>query len=143
MFKYFPLKLILILCPLMSCHADSTIWKGDVSATGALSPSIKLVLGKRYQINVSGVVNLGNWVKNGAALLNDACFEFSDSSDPHLAPCFKNSMNQTVCDGTYHPDHIYSSNQFIAAQSAIHFWIYDTNYEDNSGSFQVELIQVE
>jgi len=51
-------------------------------------------------------------------------------------------MNFEVCGGKYQSDHVYISQPFVAVQSGIHFWIYDTDYEDNSGEFEVEVIQV-
>jgi hypothetical protein len=143
MYKYLPMKIVLLICSSMTCVADTIIWKGDVDALGTPTPMVKLVLGKKYQIKVSGTLSLGNWFKNGSKVKNDACYEFNESSQPHLVSCFKNSLSQTVCDGKFHANHIYTSNQFIAAQSAVHFWIYDTNYEDNSGSLSVELYQIE
>lgn len=130
--------------PVAAIDAATTIWKGDVNADGTPSPIVKLKLGRKYQLLVSGSINLGKWRQQGEALENDACFEFGKNEIPssHIET-FKNSLNVSVCDGEYHPNHVYQSPPFLAAQNGIHFWIYDTNYEDNSGALQVEVIELE
>ncbi len=120
--------------------ADTVVWKGTVKADGSPSAVVTLALGQRYEIRVSGTMNLGNWWQNKEQLLNDACYEFSSNTTPTSQPAFKNSNNINVGDGKYHPDHIYQSNPFTAAQSGVHFWIHDKDYSDNSGELQVEVI---
>lgn len=126
------------------CHADKVVWKGDVDADGTPTDAIRLEIRKRHQIKVSGFVNLGKWKQGGKSLANDACYEFSEEGNsPVKAETLKNSHDVTVCsDKKYHPDHIYQSEPFVAKQDRIHFWIYDTLYDDNSGSLQVEITQV-
>lgn len=109
---------------------------------GSPTKAIPLVLKQQYRIKVSGFVNLGKWVQGGEALANDACFEFSKEKNTSQIETFKNSQDISVCDGKYHPNHIYQSIPFIAKQDRIHFWIYDTEYDDNSGSLQVQIIQI-
>lgn len=135
---------IICLCLLFVAYGygDTVVWSGKVKSDGTPTQSIKLQLGKKYQIKVSGLVNLGKWWQQGEALANDACYEFNSHVTPHKVDTFKNSLNIPVCTGEYHPDHIYQSNPFLAIQSGIHFWIYDTNYDDNNGNFDVQVIQV-
>lgn len=125
--------------------AERVFWSGKVDANGKPTDSIKLELGKEYSLKVTGEVNLGKWWQQKKPLANDACYEFSDATEPPVRTkftTFKNSLNIQVCDGKYHPDHIYQSAPFFAVQTGIHFWIYDTNYEDNSGALDVQIIQV-
>ncbi len=132
------------LLPLIANCENSTIWSGRVSADGTPSPVVKLKLGSKYQIQVSGTVNLGKWRRDGAPLENDACYEFGPKgSSPEEITNFKNSMNVTVGDGHFHPTHVYQSNPFFAAQNGIHFWVQDEDYEDNSGLFLVEIFELE
>lgn len=121
---------------------ENVIWKGEVSADGTPSPVIKLVLEKKYQIKVSGTINLGKWWQKGEPLENDACYEFNEEVTPRKLLSLRNSMNIPLHDEEFHPDHIYLSRPFLAAQDGIHFWVYDTNYSDNSGAFHVELIEL-
>lgn len=136
---------LFILCSLFSvnCHADSMIWSGPVKSDGTSTPKIKLVLGQKYQIKVSGTMNLGLWWKGGEMLKNDACYEFNDQITPDPLSSFKNSLAISVCDGKYHANHFYESLPFVAAQSGIHFWINDTNYEDNSGELEAQVILID
>jgi hypothetical protein len=132
----------LALLSLASLLGDNIIWSGDVNANGDSTPSIGLIIGKRYTIKADGTVNLGNWYQDKEKLLNDACFQFNVNVKPTAWPTLKNSNNIQICDGNFHEDHIYVSRPFIAAQSGIHFWIYDTNYEDNTGSLHVTISEV-
>lgn len=124
------------------CSAETVIWKGEVSSDGTPTQAIPLQLHKKYQIRVSGFVNLGKWIQSGEKLANDACYEFNKETMTTKIVSFKNSNNISVCGENYHFDHVYQSNPFIAKQNKIHFWIYDTNYEDNSGSFQIEVVAI-
>lgn len=121
-------------------HADDVIWSGEVKSDGSPTASIPLVLNQSYQIKASKALNLGKWVQNGEELANDACYEFGQSQHQTKVESLKNSQNISVCDGTYHPDHVYQSAPFTAKQNRIHFWVYDTNYDDNNGFFHVEVI---
>lgn len=126
-----------------SCYADKVVWKGEISSDGTPSKLITLTLHKEYQIKVSGSVKLGKWVKEGEPLANDACYEFSKEK---MVDKFESVMNSNLiscCDGTYHPDHHYQSQPFKAKQDRIHFWVNDTVYDDNHGSFNVEIIQLD
>lgn len=122
--------------------ADNVIWKGDVAADGTPSPVTKLVLEKKYQIKVSGAINLGKWWQKGHPLENDACYEFNEELPPRKLLSLKNSMNISLHDEAYHLDHIYLSRPFVAAQDGIHFWVYDNDYSNNSGAFHVEVIEL-
>lgn len=129
-------------------HAEYVVWAGQVNSNGTPTSPIPLQLHKRYQIKVSGVVNLGKWKQGGKALANDACFEYvageETADNPHMTKLvsLKNSNDIKVCNGEFHKDHVYESLPFTAEQTKIHFWVYDTNYEDNYGSFQVEISEV-
>lgn len=123
--------------------ADKIIWNGEVSSNGEPTKPITLVNHKKYQIKVTGFVNLGKWIQNNEELANDACYEFGKSDKKRKSEAFKNSSDISVCDNNYHPDHIYQSEPFIAKENRIHFWVYDTNYDDNSGAFQVQVVELE
>jgi hypothetical protein len=99
------------------CQANTVVWNGEVNASGAPSDSVPLVLGKKYMIKVSGIVNLGKWWQQGKPLAEDACYEFNAPSGPTHYRTFKNSLRVSVCDGKYHDDHTYQSEPFVAAQS--------------------------
>lgn len=125
---------------------DNVVWSGKVNSNGHPTSSIKLDLGATYKIIANGEINLGKWWQQKHPLANDACYEFSDLTEPPVRTKFsalKNSLNVSVCDGTYHEDHRYQSEPFTAVNSGIHFWIYDTNYDDNNGEMDVQLIKVE
>lgn len=125
-------------------YADEVIWKGQVSSHGTPSPLIHIKLRDRYQIKVSNYINLGKWIQADEKLANDACYEFSYSFSEKIPPkkfeCLMNSHEISVCDGKFHKDHVYLSEVFVAEQNRIFFWVYDTNYDDNKGAFEVELI---
>lgn len=123
--------------------ADTIAWSGTILADGSPTPAIKLNIGSTYRIKVSGTVNLGKWWIQGQSLGSDPCYEFSTNVlPPTRHETFKNSMHLSICDGTYHPDHIYESTPFVAVQDRLHFWIYDSTYEDNTGSFDAQVIEI-
>ena len=128
---------------LFNCDADKVIWSGEVNSNGSPTEAIPLVINQKYQIKVSHYLNLGKWIQQGEPLASDACYEFNRDHPLNPLSTFKNSHDISVCNGSYHPNHIYRSNVFFAKQNRIHFWIYDTNYEDNSGSLHVDLISIE
>lgn len=137
------LSSVLLLAGIFSIshvYADRVIWDGQVSAKGEPSPIVHLKEGEKYKIRVKGEVNLGKWRQQGEALAEDACYEYNSKVAPKRLETFKNSMNIDVCQGLFHVDHIYESDYFLAVQSGIHFWVHDSNYDDNSGSFRVEVI---
>lgn len=124
--------------------AEKEVWKGEVNSNGNPTEAIPLQIHKKYQIKASGYVNLGKWIQNHQKLANDACFEFSQEGKVEKVETLKNSNEISVCsDNTYHPDHAYQSEPFTANSDRIHFWVHDTNYEDNSGSFQVQIVEIE
>lgn len=135
--------LILFTLSFTSAFAEKVIWKGKVPADGTPSELISLDMHKQYSIRVKGYVNLGKWVKGGEKLANDACFEFNKHKEVAKVSSLENSLNISVCDGLYHSDHIYQSQPFIAKKNRMHFWVNDTYYDDNSGEFNVEVIQLE
>lgn len=124
-----------------SAQAETLIWNGQVDSNGAPTIPIELKIGQTYVIRVSGKVNLGKWTKNNEKLANDACWEFSPSKSVSKMDSVKNSLNVSICDGSYHPNHIYESKPFKALQNRIHFWINDTDYEDNTGFFHVQIFR--
>ena len=123
--------------------AEKVIWSGDLASDGEPSETITLVNNKQYQIKVQGFVNLGKWIQNKEELANDACYEFSPSGKAEKFKSFRNSADISVCDDKYHPDHAYQSEPFTAKQNRIHFWINDTNYDDNSGFLKVQIIELD
>lgn len=123
------------------CESEKVVWSGHVSSDGTPSKVISLELGKKYQIKVNGFVNLGKWVQNREELANDACYEFNREKETTNVKTFRNSHDISVCDGKYHPDHKYQSEVFTAKQNKIHFWLFDTNYDDNKGAMDVQVIE--
>lgn len=143
MFRFLTLLFLSAFLAITLYAADEqVIWSGSVSSDGTPSPNVKLELGKRYQIIVSGTVQLGHWLQNQQLLTNDAFYQFNERIKPFPSSSFKNSMNLPFTDNAYNPDHVYSSQPFTAFQSAIHFWVHDTNYADNSGALQVKIIKL-
>lgn len=138
LFKLFAFSLLFFSATVSS--ADEVIWSGDVQSDGTPTQPITLTLRENYQIRASGFINLGKWIQASEKLANDSCYEFNKEKELQKIECLKNSQNITVCDGTYHPDHVYQSQPFTAKQNRIHFWVYDTDYDDNHGSFKVEII---
>lgn len=135
-------KLFLLLLFVNPVFGGEVVWKGVVKSNGAPTEAIPLVLKESYQIKCSGFINLGKWIQAGKKLGSDACFEFSDEAAMDKIDCLKNSQEISVCKGSYNPSHVYESEPFVASQNRIHFWVYDTDYDDNSGEFQVEIIRV-
>lgn len=130
------------------CHAEKVIWSGKVQSDGTPTRAIPLVLHQQYQVKVSGIVNLGKWKQGGKALANDACFEYIpgekdlDNETISKLVSLRNSNDISICDGKFHPDHKYQSEPFSAKQNKIHFWVYDIDYSDNHGAFDVEIVEV-
>lgn len=142
-FFLYPFLLGVFFCQF--CCGETLIWSGKVNSNGKPTESIKLELGKKYRLQVTGEINLGKWWQQRHPLASDACYEFSDLTTPPVRTkinTFKNSLDVSVCDGTYNADHIYKSSVFTAAQTGIHFWVYDTNYEDNNGEFDAQVFEV-
>jgi hypothetical protein len=121
-------------------YADEVIWKGHIQSDGSATVPIPLVLNEHYRIKVSQVINLGKWVQERENLANDACYEFNKEKHLEKYESLKNSQNISVCDGTYHLDHVYQSAPFVAKQNRLLFWVSDTDYDDNNGAFYVEII---
>lgn len=134
--------LLCLLALISTLHADKVIWKGEVNSNGTPTPSIKLELGKTYQFKAEGTINLGKWWQDGKPLIEDSNFEYNENVQPQPYSTLKNSMNIPIGSDKYNPDHIYFSKPFVASQNAVHFWIYDTNYDDNSGSLKVQITQI-
>ena len=133
--------IVSILCS-GSMWADSVVWSGEVNSDGTPTVNIPLTLGKKYQIRVSGEMNLGKWWQQGKPLAEDACYEYNDLVQPIKLDTLKNSMNIPLDNTAYHPNHVYQSKPFVTAQSGIHFWIYDTDYNNNSGSLHAEVLEI-
>lgn len=120
-------------------YSSEVVWKGKVSADGSPSPAVDLSYDKTYQIIVNGSVNLGKWVEAGKALAEDASFEYNAPSGPTRHKTLRNSNEIPLDDQFYNADHVYKSAPFVAKQTKIHFWIYDTDYSDNSGALEVQI----
>lgn len=123
-------------------YAEEVIWSGNVNSDGTPTEAVKLELNKKYQLRVSGFVNLGKWVQNKERLANDACYEFSPEKGLEKTESFQNSLEISVCDEKYHSDHVYQSERFVAKNNRIHFWIYDDDYDDNHGELKVEVLKI-
>lgn len=140
------MKIYLILCcvcfSFCQSFADEVIWKGKVHSDGTPTAQINLTLHQKYQIKASGYINLGKWMQAGEKLANDPCFEFNEKLAPEKIESLKNSQNIVICTGKYQPDHTYLSETFEAKQNRLFFWIFDTDYEDNNGEFEVEVIHI-
>lgn len=133
---------LVTVCSLIAnAFADEVVWKGEVNSDGSPTDTITLEIGKTYQIHASNYINLGKWVQAQNKLANDACFEFNKEKSVTKFESLKNSLSVSVCDGSYHADHNYQSLPFTAKSNRIHFWIDDTDFDDNSGSFKVEIVR--
>ena len=67
---------------------------------------------------------------------------FNAPEGPTKLDSFKNSFNIT-CEQPYQPDHIYRTELFTAKENRVHFWIKDIDYNDNTGTLKVDIIEVE
>lgn len=123
-------------------QASEVVWEGTVHSDGSPSKTISLDLHQKYQLRGSGFVNLGKWVQNREKLANDANYEFNSEGETEKVVSLKNSLDIPLGDGKYHADHIYQSEPFTPKQNKIHFWVYDTDYEDNNGEFKVEVLRI-
>ena len=136
----------LIFCCVCVCfsqaNANEVVWKGKVHSDGTPSDHINLTMHQKYQIKATGFINLGKWMQAGEKLANDPCFEFNEKLAPEKFESLKNSQNIPICTGKYQPDHVYLSDPFEAKQNRIFFWVFDTDYEDNGGAFDVEVIHI-
>lgn len=137
--------LVLSLLFAGSLSAEKVIWSGEVKADGTPTAPVELSLNHKYKIQVSGVINLGKYFQGETPLADDAVYEFIANSDKVTSPLknFRNSLDISMGDEKYHPDHIYFSKPFVARQSRIHFWIDDIDYGDNTGSLGVDIIQLD
>lgn len=124
-------------------YADTVIWSGSVSADGTRVGPVELIPGQSYRIKVNGTMSLTKWWKAGLPLKADAVYEFNANSEPAPLYSFKNNLDVAVSDGKYHADHLYQSAPFMAVQSGIDFWIYDTDYSDNSGALEAQVIKLD
>ncbi len=120
--------------------AQNVIWSGAVDSRGSQTNGPLLGANRRYVIRVSGTVYFGRWWRNGQALNDDACYEYTAKGAPDPLPVFRNSYGIPVCDGQYRASHVYQSAAFTGRNSAIAFSIFDTDYRDNSGSLRVEIL---
>jgi len=127
---------------LESAVAQQQVWAGNVSSLGRSIQAFNLRPRLRYYIVVSRNVYFGRWSVNGRSLLNDACYEYNAKGRPDSLPVFKNSFNIPVCDGRYRSSHVYRSAPFVYSGGALRFWIFDTDYRDNSGSMYVQVFRV-
>lgn len=124
-------------------YADEVIWKGKVNSDGTPTELIKLKMHESYQIKASQYINLGKWIQASQKLANDACFEFSENPGklpPEKLESLRNSQDISICNGNFQSNHVYLSKPFVAKQNRIFFWVHDTDYDDNSGDFEVEII---
>lgn len=135
-------SILVALCVAFSLSAEEVVWEGSVHSDGTPSKTISLDLTKKYQLKVSGFVNLGKWVQNREKLANDANYEFSSEGETEKINSIRNSLDIPVGDGKYHANHVYQSEPFTPAQNKIHFWVYDTDYDDNHGEFKVDVIRI-
>lgn len=135
----------LFLCILLGVgflHADEVVWSGSVHSDGMPTPPITLNLNENYLIKVSGFIKLGKFIQNREKLANDACYEFNAEGETERLISIKNSHDISVCDGKYHADHVYPSKPFVAKQNRIHFWVNDSDYDDNHGELKVEVVHI-
>ena len=116
----------------------------EVPADGTPTKAIDLKLSHKYQIKVTGAVNLGKYWEGNTVLADDACYELIAKTGKATSPLknFRNSLDINVCEEKYREDHTYTSKTFVAKQSKIHFWIDDIDYSDNSGSLHIEIIEI-
>jgi hypothetical protein len=123
--------------------AEEIVWSGEVSSDGTPSKAINLNLDKKYQIIVSGTINLGKWVQAGKPLGEDASYDFNAPTGPRRVEIFKNSNDIALDDQSFNPNHIYKSEPFVAKQNKIHFWVHDEDYSDKVGNFDVKIVQLD
>jgi hypothetical protein len=100
-----------------------------------------LQVGGTYQLRVSGTMVFGRWPATGRTLQNDACFEYAAKGYPDPLTTFQNSFGVIVC-GPYRSDHTYVSAPFVAPSERLVLWVFDTDYRDNGGVLDVEIIPV-
>ena len=133
-----------LLCSMIafSLYAEEVVWEGSINSDGTPTETVPLELNKKYRFKVSGFVNLGKWIQNREKLANDANYEFSPEKEMEKYISFKNSLDIPVGDGKYHADHIYLSEPFTAKQNRVHFWVQDTDYDDNHGELKIEVLHI-
>ena len=125
------------------CSAENIVWGGEVKSDGTPTEPIHLILNKNYQIRVSGAINLGKWWQGTKELANDGCYEYNGPQGPTKLESIKNSLNVSICENnSYNTDHVYTSLPFVARQNKVFFWVKDENYDDNTGTFNVKIIQI-
>ncbi len=100
-----------------------------------------LEVGGSYQLRVSGSMTFGRWAATGATLRNDACYEYDAKGFPDPLTVFQNSFDVVVC-GLYRSDHVYLSAPFVAPSQRLVLWVFDTDYRDNDGALDVEIIPI-
>ncbi|MDP1836781.1 MAG: CFI-box-CTERM domain-containing protein [Chlamydiales bacterium] len=125
-------------------QADELFWSGLVGSDGT-PVEVKLNKGDTYVIEAKKTISEGIWVENKKPFANDACYEFNamvDADGPKALPIFKSSAPIGVCDGKYHDDHVYKSETFVADDSPLKLWVFDTDYRDNTGNFEASIYKV-
>ncbi len=136
------LTLLLCVFSIGNIFANSVVWRGEANANGNPTTNVPLIIGKKYQIRVSGTINLGKWWQDGKPLIEDACYEYNEKVTPFKLDSIQNSLKVSLVNDKFNSNHVYESNPFTATQNRIHFWVHDTSYDDNTGSFLVEILDV-
>lgn len=111
-----------------------------VASNGKRTEGYAVRIDRYYYIVVSGSTYFSRRGGPGRRLMNDACYEFNSKPRPVPLPVFNNNHNINVC-GQYSSKHVYRSNPFMPNR-ALQFWIYDTEYSDNSGNLRVDVYEL-
>lgn len=130
-----------LVLALMLGAASAQPLSAYVPATGQTARVDGLVPGASYQLRISGWMTFGIWSRNGRTLQNDACYEFAAKGYPDPLPVLNSDLGTIQC-GPYDASHVYTSATFTAPSSSLSFWVFDSDYRDNSGALLVELLPV-
>ncbi len=95
-----------------------------------------------YYLVVSGSAYFSRYDRPGGQLMNDACYEFNSKPRPVPMDVLKNNQNVNVCNSRYNRNSQYRTKPFIP-KGPLRFWIFDTDYRDNSGGLRVDVYRLD
>ena len=117
-----------------------TIWSGALASNGGVIATTRLQHGQRYQVRIAGAVHFGTWKPTKRALKNDACFEFNSGRGAVSLPIIQNSHGLNFCARGYSARHVYQTQLIYGDGRALTLRVFDTDYRDNYGSFNVQVV---
>lgn len=122
---------------------DTYVAREQVYDNNRIVDSIVLNSADRYFITVEGTMYFDKRQFDGALHTSDPCYNTTNMHNgekPKIENMFRNSMNISVCNDSYHGSHFYRSRPFMGNNEIIRFGIAGHNYTRNGvGIFEVKI----